>query len=65
MKSAAEKLYGSDRCQALFQEAYELFPGHNTSQADEAADWILDHLYDGDDEDLRGELYEAIHAGLT
>lgn len=56
----------------LFEEVYELYPDYNRSQSDAAADWILRQIEDaifeeGDPnwENMKGDLYDKILAGLT
>lgn len=70
MSKKADGIYESEACRELFEQAWKRFPRYNTSQADEAADWILDELVASKPkvkwtESLRTELYEAIYAGLT
>lgn len=66
-QNKAEKLYESSECERLFEEAWKAFPRYNTDQAEEAADWIFDHLTaDNELTDAeQTELYENIYAGLT
>jgi hypothetical protein len=67
LASKVDKIYHSKKCEKLFDEAREIFPGYNGEQAPDASDWIFERLIEGKrlSQKERDELFESIYAGLT
>lgn len=63
----ARAVYDEPAREELFEQAYDLFPGYNGEQADEAADWIFGRLVGGRSlpQTVLDLLYEEIYEGLT
>ena len=65
-QSKAELLYESEKCEKLFDEAWVIFPKYNTSQSQDAAEWIFDRLVTSRlSQKSCDDLFEMIYAGLT
>lgn len=72
IRNEADRLYDNEKIrEPLFEEAYEIFPGYNDEEAEDAADWIYDRMLEKAAPKFRENavfmthLYENIYAGLT